>query len=238
MKLMYTNSIDSEIEFLLELSKSSNDGMKDGDCIDVRLCPCCENGIVVTRCVQKNQNKTFEHYCKDCGEIFSISKMKAEVFFNKQNWMLKELKTPLGDFVVKLNNEPFSFKYGVHVYESKSEKKSIMVNKMNINLSKLKIGNLLKLGFNEEILRTDSADSNAITYFCEKGELLLGFYVSFTPKANYFKVKNVDNKGVILEITSNVMSDEFLDFAIICINKSDYKDVYKELILAFHDAIK
>ena len=234
---MYTNSIDSEMEFLLALSKSSSDNMKHGEIVEVRLCPNCEKGVVITRCIQKGQNKKFEHYCKECGEIFSISKIKAEVFFNKQNWMLKELKTPVGDFAVKLNNEPFSFKYGVHVYESKTEKKSIMVNKMSIDLSKLKIGDVLKLGFNEDILKLNSVDDNAIMYFCEGEKVILGFCLYLPQKISSLKVKDIDNKGITCEIISDVSSNEFIDFAIVCVKPSDYKDVHNEIILAFNDTI-
>ena len=228
---MYTNSLDDEMEFLLALSKSSDGSMKDGECIEVVVCPNCQDGVVVTRCIQNEQAKRFEHYCESCGEKFNISKIKAEVFFNKQCWMLKELKTPFGDVSMKLNGKPFSFRYRVYVHENQAHTKPIMVSKMSIDLSKLKIGDVLTLGFSDNILTGIVNDKDTIIYSCNNDTSVLGFCLYLNK--NCYRVLDTDNRGFSCEIVS---CEGFIVFALICLNTKDYK--HEDMISAFESLIR
>ncbi len=229
---MYTDSLDNEMEFLLALGKSSEACTKDGDCIRVRECPNCKDGVVMTRLINKEQTKRFEHYCEACGEKFSISKIKAEVFFNNQCWMLKELKTSFGDIQLYLNEKPFFFRYGVNIIEMGMNNKPILINKMSIDLSKLKLGDILRFGFCNAILNPSIIDDDMLVYITLDEKSILGFCLYLSKKESCYEVSS-DNKGFVCRIVSDVNDNKNIVFALISLNIQDYENAKEEMILAF-----
>lgn len=230
---MYTESIEKEMEFLIALSNSSSENMKNGECVSVRECPKCNNGMVITNCVHQ-ANKIFRHYCDTCKEEFNISKIKSEVFFNKQDWMLKAINTSFGDISIKVNDKPGYFKYSVKIYEG--DKKPFAINIIDFEISKLKIDDVITVGFDNSKLKYNGNDDNLVVYTCENRKSILGIcaYIPCEEKDCYELVE-VNKNGFKYKITKEPKGK--MSFKVACIDKKDYIKPNVEIFLGLVDTI-
>lgn len=230
---MYTNSIDNEMEFLIALSNSSSENMKNGEVVSVRECPNCNAGMVITKCIHQSK-KIFKHYCDSCKEEFNIGKIKSEVFFNKQDWTPKNIQTSFGDISIKVNEKVCEFKYGVKVYDG--DKKPIVVNTIDFDISNLKIGDIITCGFEKGNLKYGGDDDDLVVYVCENRKEILGI-CAHKPNCNkdcYELIETTEN-GFKYKITGE--AKEKISFRVACIRKKDYAKCKLEIFLALVDVI-
>ncbi|MBP5426896.1 MAG: hypothetical protein J6Y29_03255 [Clostridiales bacterium] len=210
---MYTNSPENEMEFLVTLSKSSQ-SLKAGEKIHVTTCPCCKKGTVVTHHSVQHSQAKFLHYCDSCGEKFDISKLKAELFFNNQCWELKKLETPLGNIIVTVNDSPTRFRYLVSIHNDLVHKKSFVLHKIELNLSKFKNNDIIRCSF--PLPRFQYEIKNNILICSSENK---DYFFAMCTNPNYC---NVDEHGMKLNLT--LPSDKKVLITTICLPKKQFSD--------------
>lgn len=177
---MYTGAVESEREFLVDLWKSHNISMRDGEEAFIRKCPKCRVGNVIAHCTQGIENGykfwKWQHRCDACGEEFGIARMNSDIFFNTPFEMLDQIETPFGNVTVKRNGKPIHFRCRNEKYEDTedAQDKSVLMKIIDIDMSECKQGDILFCGFDDEILECNDSDERSVIYSCENGTFLLG----------------------------------------------------------------
>lgn len=221
---MYTNSIEDEMEFLVTLSKSS-ESLKIGDKVTVTKCPNCSNGNVITHCKNESHKIAFHHYCDTCGEVFDISKLKAELFFNAQCWTLKELNTPFGNICVTANNSRIYFRYLVSIYKSTNTTSPFLVNKIEIDTSKLKINDKITCTFPKDDFHKDTLNDMLICWHKDDTHLIAICTHLYSAQNNHcYTNATVDKYGISFTITKAPSGNDNIILAVVCLDTKLHAD--------------
>ena len=216
---MYTKSIEDEMEFLVTLSKSS-ESLKLGEHSEVTKCPKCDKGTIMTHYKTTSPKPTFHHYCNSCGEIFDVSKLKAELFFNAQSWTLKELSTPLGNIHISVNGSNIYFRYLVSIYKDSRQNVPFLVSKIELDVSKLKPNDLIHCSFPQQNFKQDTLSNMLICWYEDDSFLLAICSHLESMKQNNFHILP---SGMDFTLGENLGSN--LVLAVVCLDKKLHKDV-------------
>lgn len=215
---MYTNSIEDEMEFLVTLSKS-NESLKVGDKVNVTKCPNCNNGTVITHCKDESNNVKFHHYCDSCGEVFDISKLKAELFFNAQYWTLKELNTPSGNIHVTVNNSRIYFRYLVSIYKNSDATSPFLVNKIEIDTSKLKINDNISCPFPKDNFHKDILNDMLICWHKDDTHLIaICTHLSHNQNDHCYTNATVSKHDISFTMVKEPYNNDNIVLAIVCLD--------------------
>lgn len=260
---MYTESIESEKEFVSELCRSFHFNMEDGEIVTVRECPKCHSGTVVTKCIHFNSNGhvgyRYRPYCDSCGEKFSISRMKKDIFFHTPYTMIEKLETPFGDIFEKINGRTVPIRYRTETCESVEEPpgKPIVLHIIDIDTTGLKKNDRITCGFETDTLEFNDGDVRAVLYSCENEELffeicayepeeLEDYCYQLEDYEDYGdKLGDFYKKGFVYRITqdpsrfdrSNFYPSKIISLAVAWVNKADYKDADTELFCSLTSVI-
>lgn len=238
---MYTDSVEKEMAFLSSLWSSHNIKMTDGETVDVVECPKCHKGRVQTCCVSKIDNAgirswRFDHCCENCGEIFNLVRIEADIFFHKAYKIAEKLETPFGDIEIKINGKSVPFRYRTEQYVAPGDPSgsTVKMHVIDIDLSKYKPGDEIFCGFEKNILEYNSSDEHSVLCSCEDEEQILGFcaYEPYEEDLEYccFQLQNYSLNGfeyqVVFEPRQYNKKENYrskiISLAVSWLNKSEY----------------
>lgn len=246
---MYTDSIKSESDFLLSLWKSHDTKMADGESLIVGECPKCHKGKVLTRCIHEKSNGElrawrFDHYCDVCDEKFHVSDISADIFFHRPYKMLDKLETPFGDIHVKVNGKNVPFRYRTSTYDDdeNTQDKSVFMHLIDIDLSDLKVEDIVFCGFDKNILEYNDSDERIVLHSCESDKQILGLS-AFEPddeEIYCYQLEDYGGDGFGFRITSDpdkfdahhFWESKFATLSVAFLEKADYEDPDLVLFLA------
>lgn len=232
---MYTHSIEDEMEFLVTLSKSS-ESLNVGERVNVTKCPNCDNGTVITHYKDDSPKPKFHHYCDTCGEIFDVSKLKAELFFNTQCWTLKELSTPFGDIFVTVNDSRIYFRYFVSIHNDTTHNRPFLVNKIQIDVSKLQINDIIRCPFPKENFNQNTFHDILACWYQDDNHLLAVCALTPSNLHNHcFTTDTEDKHSLRFTITKNPSVNDTILLAVVCLDKTLHKDVSISIISSIRD---
>lgn len=230
---MYTESIESEQNFLAELIRSCDTSMKDGDEVIVCKCPVCRHGNVVTRCSQHRGSWSYEHYCNFCGETFDKNRIRSAIFLHEPFDVSSVIDTPFGSIRTAVNGKevPFHFR---HENNERGYGNPVDIKIIDIDASGLRQGDFIFCGFDQCILSADDSDERSVIFSCEDENRLLGF-CAFDPEEDdtgCYVLYSVNGKGFVYEITADpdrFDKQEFyqsiiISLAVVCIDKTEFQD--------------
>ena len=245
---MYTESIETERALCADIIRSHDIHMRDGEKKEIRECPKCLKGKIITQCNISTEDGyecwNFKHYCDFCGEVYDASRIRSDIFFHTPFTDLSSLSTPLGEIKVKINGKEAHFRYRTAFYDS-SQGKSISIGIIDIDVSHLKIDDTIFCRFDSVSFDDADSDENSIIHFGGNETLRLGF-CAYDPDEYYyddhcFILEDYSlNDGFCYKIKSDpCLLDEkqfhkskIISLAIAWINKDDFTDPDTELFLA------
>lgn len=247
--MMYTDTFESESEFMHSLLSSHNIKMEDGETAVVCTCPKCRKGNVLTRrTVEKVKGDMrtwrFDHYCDTCGERFPIGKIEADIFFHRPYELLDKLETPFGDVHVKVNGKNIPFRYRTDTFadDCHTHDKPVLIHLIDIDMSGLRLDDTVFCGFENNILEYNDSDERVVLHSCESDTQILGFS-AFEPddeESYCYQLETYDGDGFGYRVTTDPGSfdsehfyqSKFATLAIAVLNKTDYEDADSVLFLA------
>ena len=248
---MYTKTVEEEIAFISSLWSSHDIKMDDGETIDVGVCPNCHKGTVKTRCTHgiedgKLRFWKFDHYCDSCGEVFSLGRMRSDIFFHKPYKLVERLETPFGDIKVMVNGKTVPVRYRTEIYENPEDTPAptVMMHVIDIDLSQLKTDDEVFCGFDQDILEYNDGDEKSIFYSCENDKQILGF-CAYKPHErdlddSCFQLEKYTPKGFGYRVVADPKQfhekehyqSKITSLAVSWLNKMDYKDADLAAFLA------
>lgn len=174
---MYTESIETEHSLLVDIIKSHDIDMNDGEKRIIRECPKCLNGTIITQCNIRveygNKCWCFKHYCDFCGEIFDVSRIRSDIFFHTPFEMQQSISTPFGDITVKVNGKTTAFRCRTDLYQSNNGK-PILYKIIDIDVSGYRQNDIIECGFDHPMFDDFDGDENAEIAFCSNDTQILG----------------------------------------------------------------
>lgn len=186
---MYTESIETERALCADIIRSHDIHMNDGEKKEIRECPKCLKGKIITQCSISTEDGhkcwNFKHYCDSCGEVYDTTRIRSDIFFHTSFEMQQRLSTPFGDITVKVNGKETAFRCRSELYKSHNGK-PIPYRIIDIDVSCCKQNDIIECGFDHPVFDDFDGDEDAEIAFCSNETLMLGVG-AFAPEGMHTK---------------------------------------------------